>query len=127
MKFPDWLVDPTRGTKKEIASLFSGRMNLPDSEYYSRFYSSSNISLDIVARIRNVFAAQIGEEFRLLYPDDDWTKEFQIIWKLDSMGNVEMHLALESEFKIAISEQESASMTCIRKVSEIINEKKNRA
>jgi acyl carrier protein len=123
MNLPDWLVDPTRKARSEISSRFSGRTSLSDSEYYAQFFSNSKISSDIVARVRKVFSVQLGEEFRLLYPDDDWTKEFQVIWSLDSMADVELVLALEDEFKVSISEQESARMKCLRAVIEIINEK----
>lgn len=73
-----------------------------------------------VTSVRGLFARAFGDIFYLIYPDDDWSKEFRPLWDLDSMADVELVLAMGEIFAITIPEAESARMTTLRKTVEII-------
>jgi acyl carrier protein len=119
------LFNPDRVLKEKLAQLFSGRKALTNQEFIELFFKESKIKKDIIEKTRDILITHLGDEYSLMYPDDDWSKDFSIIWDLDSMADVELIIDIEKTFKIKIPDAEAQSATSFRKLVTIIE--KNRA
>lgn len=120
----NWL-NPDRKWNKQLNALLAGRQSLDDVNYYNEYFKDSEIPFEIVSRTRKRIICQLGEFYSLLQPDDDWSKDFRAIWMLDSLGDVELLLALEEEFEIVIPESMAAQMVTPRKIMAAIHQIKH--
>ncbi len=118
-----WIFDSDKKDKLKLAELFSNRAVRSDEDYDRTFFKNSSIDKDVVTQVRRVFIEQLGENYDLLEPDDDWTADYLVIWNLDSFGYVELMMALEEEFEIKISDAEAAEMRSLRDITEMVSAK----
>ena len=118
-----WIFDSDKKDKLKLAELFSNRAVRSDEDYDRTFFKNSSIDKDVVTQVRRIFIEQLGENYDLLEPDDDWTADYLVIWNLDSFGYVELMMALEEEFEIKISDAEAAEMRSLRDITEMVSAK----
>ena len=59
----------------------------------------------------------------MLEADDDLSEDFNVIWNLDSMADVEILIALEKDFDIKITDDEAAAMRTFRAVVDAVWQK----
>ena len=118
-----WIFDSDKKDKLKLAELFSNRAVRSDEDYDRTFFKNSSIDKDVVTQVRRIFIEQLGENYDLLEPDDDWTADYLVIWNLDSLGYVELMMAIEEEFEIKISDAEAAEMRSLRDITEMVSAK----
>lgn len=115
--------NPDKETKRRLGELLANRPERDEVQYQTDFFADADIPKHVVTTIRNLFSEQIGVDLSLLEPDDDLSKDYSLIWDLDSMADVEIILALEEEFDIEISDGEAASMRSIRSIASVVTSK----
>jgi len=115
--------NPDKKTRARLNDLLSSKPERNDQDYFDEFYSGSDVSEEVVSKIRYIFCEQTGIDLKPLEPDDDLSGDYSLIWALDSMADVEIVIALEEEFGIEISDAEAASMKSIRDISVIVTSK----
>jgi len=111
-----WLVDGHAKAKRKLKQLFSGREPKSEDHFYERFFDNSGVPQQVVAKIREIFQAQVPFDLSLLEADDDLSGDFSVIWELDSMADVEIVVALEKEFDIKFADAEAQAMKSFRMV-----------
>ena len=77
--------------------VLSEREPMSAAEFYSAFYSDTNIPNDLVLRLRPVLAASLGVDESKLMPHDDWPP---VCNELDCTDVIE---TLEREFDVQFS------------------------
>ena len=117
------MFNPDKKTKLKLAELLSDRPERSEQDYYDEFYADSDVSVEVVSMIRNIFSEQFGIDLGALDPDDDLSDDYSLIWDLDSLADVEIILAIEEEFGIEISDGEACGMSSLRSISEIVGSK----
>ena len=117
------IANPDKKTRARLNDLLSSKPERNDQDYFDEFYSGSDVSEEVVSKIRYIFCEQTGIALKSLEPDDDLSGDYSLIWALDSMADVEIVIALEQEFGIEISDAEASSMKSIRDISVIITSK----
>ncbi len=115
-----FLFNPDKKTKAKLNELFLSRPIRTDNDYYEEFFVDSDIPFEVVSKIRAIFSEQFGVDLRALEADDDLSKDYSLIWDLDSLADVEIIMALEADFEIEISDEEAARIRSIRTISEIV-------
>jgi acyl carrier protein len=81
--------------------------------------------MDAAQRVRRVLdsvAASLGLDTSGAQPSDDVLKDLSF-GDLDSMGTVELALALEKEFQITISDSEAASLHTVGNIVDFVSRK----
>lgn len=108
-----------RKTKRKLAQLTSDKPSLDDDAFYDLSFADSGIPRDVVTKVRTIFRENIPTDISALGADDDFSKDFQVIWMLDSMSSVEVVVGLEKAFSITIEDSEAEKVTSIRKAVEL--------
>ena len=111
-----WLACGDPKAKRRLKLLFSGREPSSDDQFYDRFFSDSGVPQKIVSKVRAIFQEQVPIDLSLLEADDDLSGDFNVIWDLDSLADVEIVLQLEKEFDIKIADTEAEGMKTFRMV-----------
>jgi acyl carrier protein len=119
------LFNPDKKTKSKLAELFSDRPKRTNNDFYSSFFTDSKITPDIVSKIRDIFREQFYVDLDALEADDDFSKDYSLIWELDSLADVEIIIALEQEFDIEFNDGEASQMHSIRSIAEAVADKLN--
>lgn len=117
------LFDSDKKTKKKLNDQLSSRPVRSDEDYHNQFFGETDVPCEVVSRVRAIFSEQFGIDLSALEADDDFSKDYSLIWELDSMADVEIIMALEMDFEIDISDAEAGSMRSIRSISEIVASK----
>ena len=102
--------------KRTLNQLFSGREAKNDDEFYDRFFTGSGVPENVVAKIRQIFQEQVPVDLSLLEADDDLSGDFNVIWDLDSLADVEIIVELEKAFSVKITDEEAEAMKSFRLV-----------
>jgi acyl carrier protein len=106
--------------KRKLNQLFSGREPKTEDQFYERFFSNSGVPQSVVAKVREIFQEQIPFDLALLEADDDLSDDFNVIWNLDSMADVEIVIAIEQRFDIKITDEEATAMKTFRAVVDAV-------
>jgi len=109
--------------KRKLKQLFSGREPKTEDQFYERFFVNSGVPQSVVAKVREIFQEQIPFDLALLEADDDLSSDFNVIWNLDSMADVEIVIALEKIFDIKITDEEATAMKTFRAVVDAVWQK----
>lgn len=112
--------------QEELTTLFSGRPDRGEDDYYDKFFGGSDVPRDVVSGIRAIFSEHVGVDLSALEADDDFSKEYSIIWDLDSLADVEIIIAIEEKFDVEISGGEASEITTIRGIAESVANKLRR-
>ena len=115
--------NPDKEVKRRLGELFADRPERDEDQYHTDFFADTDIPQYVVTTIRAIFSEQIGVDLSLLEPDDDLSKDYSLIWDLDSMADVEIILALEEEFDIKITDGEASGMRSIRSIASVVTSK----
>nr|BAM62596.1 acyl carrier protein [uncultured microorganism] len=118
-----WGYLSNKNTKRKFDELFFGRPERSDGEYYENFYDGADIPADVVTKVRQIFSEQIGIDLSALEPDDDLSGDYSLIWEMDSMADVEIIIAIETEFDIKITDAEAAEMRSLHTIFEVVSAK----
>lgn len=111
-----WFAGADAKAKRKLKLLFSGREPKSSDQFYERFFSNSDVPQYVVSKIRDIFQEQVPVDLSLLEADDDLSGDFNVIWDLDSLADVEIVVELEKEFDIKITDDEAAAMKSFRMV-----------
>jgi acyl carrier protein len=103
--------------ERKIALAFDGRESLSPQEFHQRYFEKRRIPFHIVEKVRMILEERLCADMSRLGEKDDFTRELQFFWAFDSMASVEIVLALEKAFDIAIDDAETNS---VRTVSDIV-------
>jgi acyl carrier protein len=109
--------------KRKLNQLFSGREAKTEDQFYERFFLNSEVPHSVVAKVREIFQEQIPFDLSMLEADDDLSEDFNVIWNLDSMADVEIVIALEKDFDIKITDDEATAMKTFRAVVDAVWQK----
>lgn len=109
--------------KRKLNQLFSRREPQTGDQFYERFFSNSGVPHSVVAKVREIFQKQIPFDLSKLEADDDLSEDFNVIWNLDSMADVEIVIALEEDFDIKITNDEATAMKTFRAVVDAVWQK----
>ena len=104
--------------------LFSKRESLNDQTFFEIYFKDLNVDPEIPAKVRKIFSNILGFDFSKISDSDDFSKELQIIWDIDSMANVEIITKIEEEFKIEISDEEAEAATTLKILILLIDKKR---
>lgn len=107
-------------TRARLQQLLDERQKLSDVDYWQAYFPSSAVTPEIVSKIRNMFDEQFGLDLRGLGPDDDLSKEYSMIWEMDSLADVEILVGLEKEFGVQITSAEAAALKSVRMIAELV-------
>ena len=104
-----------RRIQKKYDMYIREREPLSDNEFYDPYFKEQGIPEEILTKVRQIFAENLGIEFTSrLKNSDDLSEELSFIWKFDSLADVEIIMALEEEFGIEIRDEEPANMRSIQ-------------
>jgi acyl carrier protein len=120
MGFFDWL--DLDGSKR-LEAVFGGRPSLTPDEFYTEYFERQGYPKDLVVKVKEAFDRVIEFDLSRLASDDDFSKELRFIWDSDSLADVEILEALEREFGIELTMDESQQMSTISDVIRIISAK----
>ena len=109
-----------RRAKRKLANLTQGRAPQTDDAFYNQFFASSGVPRDIVTKVRSIFRDNIPADISAVTADDDFSKDFRLIWMLDSMADVEILVSLEKAFGITIEDSEAENIKSIRNVVDLV-------
>ena len=112
-----------RRIKKRSTLLFEGRKPKSDKEVLEEYFPNTEVPVEVIRKVREIFCEFLGEEMRALEPDDDLSGDYAMNWDLDSMADVEIVIALEDEFGVAFSNEEALQMKSIRDIAEAVTGK----
>ena len=107
-------------TRARFQHLLEERPKLSHEDYWQVYFLSSAVTPEMVSKIRNMFDVQFGLDLRGLGPDDDLSKEYSMIWEMDSLADVEILVGVEKEFGIQITSAEAASLKSVRMIAELV-------
>jgi acyl carrier protein len=107
-------------TRAKFHHLLEERPKRPHEDYWQAYFPGSLVTPEMVSKIRNLFDDQFGMDLRGLGPDDDLSKEYSMIWEMDSLADVEILVGLEKEFGIQITHAEAASLKSVRMIAELV-------
>jgi hypothetical protein len=112
-----WL-DPTLKRLREFEAELDARAPLPDADLASPSIAEGDVPLDVLARVRQLFAKHMSYPPEKLLPDDDlgwWWAELDLYYLVKD---------LEREFGITIAPKDTATTPCnIRDFSAMIARK----
>jgi acyl carrier protein len=115
--------DSDSKAKEKIKGLFQGRPARDQDEFYRKFFSNSPYSKELVSKVRNLFQELFDIDLSQLEADDDLSKDFNMIWSIDSMADVEIVISLEKEFHIKISDEEARNSKTLRDIIDLVYKK----
>lgn len=107
-------------TRRKIAKLTKDRTSPNDNAFYDQFFAGSGVPRDIVTKVRSIFRDNIPADISAVTADDDFSKDFRLIWMLDSMADVEILVSLEKAFGITIEDSEAENIKSIRNVVDLV-------
>lgn len=116
-RFHDW---STRG-EQAVDRAFSGRLVLSDEEFYQRFFAGSGIAPEVVAKVRQAYVELLPLDMHRLHPDDDFSRELQVVWDFDSMADVELVCELEKRFGISFPRDGVLEIVTMRQMVEFVD------
>lgn len=109
--------------RARVKHLLEDRPKLSHQDYCQEHFPNSAVSAEIVSKVRDLFNEQFGLDLRGLAPDDDLSKEYSVVWDMDSLADVEILVGLEKEFGIQITDAEVATLKNVRMIAELVAEK----
>lgn len=115
----------TRQSNAKLQHLLEERPKRSHEDYRAVFFTQSDVTLEIIEVIRDIFDDQFGLDLRGLESDDDLSAEYSVIWDMDSMADVEIVVALEKTFGIEIANGEAAELRSLRMIAELVAAKIN--
>ena len=112
-----------RRNRERLDQLLSDRPKLSHEEYRAAHFPESAVTSEIIAKVREMFDEQFGLDLRGLGPDDDLSKDYSILWEMDSLADVEILVGLEKEFGIQITNGEAAQLRSLRMIADLVADK----
>lgn len=106
----------SRRRDMKIEAVFGGREPWPPQEFYEQHFRRYGVPFHIAASVMAILEEYLSADLSRLRGKDDFTRELRFLWTFDSMASVEVVLALEKKFNIAI---EDAEIDRIRTVSDV--------
>lgn len=73
--------------------------------------------------MREVFSEELKMNLNGLLADDDLSKDYSVLWDIDSMANVNIIVALEEHYSIDITDAEAEVMRSLRDVIRTVTSK----
>jgi acyl carrier protein len=115
-----WVLYLRRESTKQAevaAALFSGREALSMVEFHEKYFKAQGVSLQVVERVVNILAQQLGTDMSRLSGDDAFKRELKELF-YDDLIEVEILKQLEKAFSIKITDFESSQ---VQTVSDLVN------
>lgn len=108
----------SRARATDIEEVFAGRQQLASDEWWEQEFSKTGIPNDVVVGVRKVLEKVLDADMSRLRSTDDFSTNLAFFSRHDSMADVEIVVALEREFRIAITDEEARNS---RTVSDLVN------
>ena len=99
-----------------LEHVFNGRDPLDDAQLWESYFRHEGVALDTVARVRCILSEILDADLLRIRDSDDFSKELNFFWELDSLADVEIVQALEQEFHITITDAEAVAMHTLRDI-----------
>ena len=113
-----WWFDPDLRRWRAFDTEIEVREPVPDNEMISRYFAEDDVSPDVPANVRRIFARHMDYPAEKLLPDDN----FAFFWA--ELDMVDLIRELESRFGIAITQADAEPTPCtIRAVSTLVANK----
>ena len=100
----------------QLDRYFGDRQPLSDDDFYIQYFEKQGIPKKIPVKIRKIFENQFGADFSRISNTDDFSTDMKFIWGFDSLGDVEIIIAIEEEFDIKIENEEAEKMKSIQDI-----------
>ena len=91
--------------------------------FYTSYFKGTGISKKVVDGVKQVLEEQLSADLSRLSAEDDFSKNLNFFWKLDSLADVEIIIALEEEFNIKIEDFEAEQTFTVRDIVNLVSGK----
>lgn len=109
--------------RKQLDRVFAGREPLDDCRLWEEYFRQHGVAADTVAKVRRILSEILDADLSRIRDTDDFSRELRFFWDLDSMADVEIVLALEKEFSIAITDAEAQAMKTLGDIVLVVHAK----
>ncbi|MBO2701883.1 acyl carrier protein [Shewanella algae] len=115
--------DIKRINPKRLEKEFEGRKRLSAEDFYEEYFKNTDIEINIVSGVREIFEEQFDADFSRLSAEDDLSENLSFLWSWDSMADVEIVIELEKKFGIKIQDDEAEEAKTIRDIIMLVSNK----
>ncbi|MFW5425648.1 MAG: hypothetical protein ACKE8G_03515 [Methylophagaceae bacterium] len=109
--------------KRKINDAFIGRESLSNETFYTIYFKETGISKQVVNGVKQVLEEQLAADLSRLSAEDDFSKNLNFFWELDSLADVEIIIALEEKFNIKIEDFEAEQTFTVRDIVNLVSDK----
>ena len=94
-----------RKRDRKIESVFAGRQELNERDFYEMYFEQKGVPFFIVQKVRQILERELAADLSRLSAADDFSKNLNFFWQHDSLADVEIVLSIEEEFQIELTSE----------------------
>lgn len=113
----------TRRRKRRIEAAFAGRPSLSPTQFHEAYFQQQGIPPNIVVDVLTILEQQFSVDLSRLADTDDFSRNLNFLWAIDSLADIEIVCALEKRFGIEIEDIEAEEAHTVADIVNLVHRK----